>query len=386
MPPKRPARNQGQRGKSTKKRKEQQLPPTDVPVTVNDPHRDPPHRVVNSDTGTLSAASIVEAVLVELEKRGVVPPASTVPSSTGIPSTCTYNSQTPSLPSVPTSSHVSQTDTIATCSQTPEACVTDSVRQALFMTTEVNSSSPTQGGSTCTAGTNIVSLNSSALPIGALVPEKTKLCIWNNEFIDLTSLIDKRYNNDEVTLTFSATGHNISVSAKEESKNLTIGKWLSAFTIYMDIYIQRYPKEASGLLSYICMMRDLERVHGVAAFNFYDRNFRAHRQCQPLAWGALHHELWIRATTMANSTQARSAPSKFCYKYNKPLGCQVRNCAYDHVCGHCQKPHPQFRCFARPAQRGVQSHNAAASGSFSNLKSTNNTSQNQPFRSNPSKK
>lgn len=142
------------------------------------------------------------------------------------------------------------------------------------------------------------------------------------------------------------------------------------------------------MLSYLNMIRDLERVHGQNAFNFYDKNFRAHRQTQPLTWGALHHELWIRATTMTGAPSLRtSVQGKFCYKYNKPQGCNVRDCPYDHVCGHCRKNHPQYKCFVK--QRSMNASTAKFTNSAPLSQSSTNKNavkDNHSFRANTSKK
>ncbi|KAL4225266.1 hypothetical protein ACF0H5_015954 [Mactra antiquata] len=116
------------------------------------------------------------------------------------------------------------------------------------------------------SGINPVSLHSNNLPLGALVSDKIKKNIWNNEYVELSVLLDKKNNQDEMTLKFSANGQNIKVGTKQKTVNLSIGKWLSAFTIYMDIFIVKYPEDASGMLSFINLVRDLETVHKGGSF------------------------------------------------------------------------------------------------------------------------
>ena len=75
--------------------------------------------------------------------------------------------------------------------------------------------------------------------------------------------------------------------------SMSINIWISAFTIYKDIYAQIHPDELSSLLAYMSILRDLERGNGQTAFNFYDKSFRAHRLSQPLSLYILHSEMQI---------------------------------------------------------------------------------------------
>ena len=128
---------------------------------------------------TVNRASIVSDVIEALEKRGVI--------------TCNN-----------TSSLTAPTEDVS------DASVTAQVRQTLFDTqAQVGSSSGTS---------DFVHLHSNSLPLGALIPEKVKLAIWNREYIDLLMLLDRRSNADEVTVKFSATGTNVSLTSKDTVK------------------------------------------------------------------------------------------------------------------------------------------------------------------------
>ena len=58
-----------------------------------------------------------------------------------------------------------------------------------------------------------------------------------------------------------------------QGTDLTIGQWLTAFHCYMDVYIQKFPNEVSGLLAYTNLIRDLERSCGQQTFNFMTARF-----------------------------------------------------------------------------------------------------------------
>ncbi|MES9881499.1 MAG: hypothetical protein ABW185_11520, partial [Sedimenticola sp.] len=225
-------------------------------------------------------------------------------------------------------------------------------------------------------------MSSYDLAIGAFVPDKIKQAIWNNQFVDLAHITDTKCDDDVL---IRVAGQHISMTskAKDTSKLLTIGQWLTAFHIFMDIYVQKYPGEISGLLSYCNLVRDLERAHGVAAFNFYDRTFRAHRQSQPLPWGRMHTELWVKATTLSASAAGSGVASplqrskKSCHNFNKVSGCTFRNCKYAHVCSFCEKRHSRVNCFALKRTENVAT-SSATSGAVGFVPPSKPT--NQPFR------
>jgi hypothetical protein len=119
-------------------------------------------------------------------------------------------------------------------------------------------------------------------PIYSLVtynfaPGKTEQAIWSNEFVELHCLL--KTQPEEMTLTLNAINELVKMP-KSSPKAMSINSWISAFTIkfYMDIYVQAPPNEFSPLLTYMNIIRDLDRGYGQAAFNSYDRSFRSHRQ------------------------------------------------------------------------------------------------------------
>ena len=150
----------------------------------------------------------------------------------------------------------------------------------------------------------------------------------------------------------------VKVQSKQlQGTDLTIGQWLTAFHCYMDVYIQKFPNEVSGLLAYTNLICDLERSCGQQAFNLCDRSFRSHRQTQNLPWGQMHGELWNKAALMAlaNSNAVRTyvcpgsvvGNRKVCLKFNSARGCDRRQCNFSHVCGFCSKSnHSRVNCFA----------------------------------------
>ena len=235
-------------------------------------------------------------------------------------------------------------------------------------------------------------LSSYNLHLSALVTDKLKNKIWNNEFVEFSNLNMHFTQQEEVSV--QVAGTNISINKPKEMKQLSIGQWLTAFHTFMDVYIQRYPDDMSGLLYYCNLIRDLDRAYGVAAFHFYDRTFRAHRQSQPLPWGVMHTELWVKAATVnATAVVKANAPTKIgkhCINFNKINGCSYRNCRFLHICSHCGKKHPKTQCYALRNFNHTSPATPAALSGHGSVSISQNKSQTQPFRTGtnayPSKK
>ena len=83
----------------------------------------------------------------------------------------------------------------------------------------------------------IQSMNSYSVMPSALVEDKLKQAIWNNEYIEFSDLLfPKNVGNADLLFHFNSQGNNVSVSTPTKSKKqLTIGQWLSAFHIFLDI-------------------------------------------------------------------------------------------------------------------------------------------------------
>ena len=205
--------------------------------------------------------------------------------------------------------------------------------------------------------------HSYGLALSALVPDKIKSQIWDKKYIEMSQLYQIQ-SRGEVKQDFAVNISNqgpstvVKVQPKQlQGSDLSIGQWLTAFHCYIDVYLQKFPSEASGLLAYTNLIRDLERSCGTHAFNFYDRSFRSHRQTQNLPWGQMHTELWNKAALMslasggASRNNVRTGSSvgnrKVCFKFNSARGCDRRQCNFSHMCSFCYKGnHSRISCFA----------------------------------------
>ena len=320
-----------------------------------------PQTVVTSTIQTHTTMSVPQTVVSPVVKTVA---STTGPNTAGPSYVITDKTLTPLVPVVSQSNRTAET-------------VTNSIQEVLLGTSpEV----PIPEG--CHA-TDPLECNGE---LGFLIPQKLKESIWKKEFIELHELL--RPEAEEFTLRVTSGGQ-MSWAPKKSIKTLSINQWTQAFTIYMDIYIQKYPLEASGMLAYMSTIRDLERAYGGVVYNYYDRNFRARKERQNFPWGLIHDKLWIKATTIIAKSESlvsnnTNTQGKYCFDFNKINGCFLKNCKYPHVCKHCRKSHPGFKCFLK---QGNSQHRNRAAPPFAPVQKTATiTQQSDTFRPHTSKK
>ena len=218
--------------------------------------------------------------------------------------------------------------------------------------------------SSTTGSTPGLLFKSSSLPLDARVSDKLKLKIWNNEYIELSSLLSSSVSEERFKISVSTSNQDapslfLEPSVKAKKIN-SFEIWLQAFHIFVGIYTSKYPSEAPALMNYGDIVRDLAaRGHN---WVFYDENFRFLKQShkQLLQWGEIHWELWLRSqpvqqkrsfsntrghTSNANSIP-RHVPRGFCFKYHKGGDCD--GCDHKHSCFKCGGNHRGFQCNFRP--------------------------------------
>lgn len=309
-------------------------------------------------------AEIVSAVIDELSRQGLLPQATNRPC---------HSQSDQSLQAVPARFEPSSPD--LDCYATDSIGSVDCQVRSLLAQDQIESQAATPSGIA-----NIQNMASYSLMPGAFVDIKVKQAIWNDQFIEFHDLLSQK-KSVPADLLINMSGKTLSiVSPKQEAKLLPIGQWLTAFHIFLDIYKEKHASEISGLLAYCSLIRDLDRAYGTAAFNFYDRSFRAHKQYQPLQWGTMHTELYIKATTHSLSNKHGTVQSHFprkkplpCFNFNKPQGCNFRGCRYEHICERCGRNHPKFKCFSNTRTSGIAAVPASST-------TTSPSEGNQPFR------
>ena len=206
--------------------------------------------------------------------------------------------------------------------------------------------------------------SSSSLPVDSRIPEKIKVKIWNNEYIDLGSLLTSPHQDNQFRFTLSnlEQGANSALClepANKPRKIYSMETWNKAFRIFAGILTQKCPEDGPGLWKY------MDTIHDLAArgqdWKFYDENYRFLRQSDKSGhpWGHIHMELWLKSfynsrpkSSARNSSELPSGrsglqprismPAGFCYKFHKGADCS--GCAFKHDCFKCGGNHRGLNC------------------------------------------
>jgi flagellin-like hook-associated protein FlgL len=96
-----------------------------------------------------------------------------------------------------------------------------------------------------------------------VVSDEMKAKIWANEFINFGQLLPEEENRDKpTTITVERNMFNKpQLAFQEHSKKIkTLDHWITAFSIYMTIYCQKYQDTLGDLVKY---MERLEKLQGV---------------------------------------------------------------------------------------------------------------------------
>ncbi|ESP02004.1 hypothetical protein LOTGIDRAFT_157141 [Lottia gigantea] len=227
------------------------------------------------------------------------------------------------------------------------------------------------------------------LGISAHVSDKLKSCIWQKVFVEFSSLLPEGPSEGfNIDIENSGNDKLLKIVSKPKSKVLNIENWLKSFHIFMDIYLQKYQNSYSGLLAYSALIQDLSKSYGQKAFLFYDSSFRNHMQSQPLQWGIMHSELWLRATTLYGARSQNIEPPKqkrMCYAFNQKNCCTRTKCTYNHLCLKCGGKHPRFRCFRTDVSKSFNQDDSERIQSSNNSFRASRKQNTQPQATNADK-
>lgn len=204
-------------------------------------------------------------------------------------------------------------------------------------------------GSTLNNGSQIQLTD--CVPLGATVSAKLKLKIWNNEFVELKSLLP---NSNEEPLSIMVKAGKIELQQASSNKNpITIHQWTDAFLIFISIYLQKFPQEASNLLKYMYTIREINKLHGEQAWRNYDETFRKIRETSLLPWERVVPELRLKAASMGFRSAPKSQGNfgkrqpfrvRHCFAYNRGQKCGSHPCRFSHTCQDCNGSHPRLQC------------------------------------------
>ena len=128
-----------------------------------------------------------------------------------------------------------------------------------------------------------------------------------------------------------------------------MSQWVSAYYVYMAVYLEKYPHDTRSMLQYVKTVRDIEKLGG--SWRFYDEKFRLKMVRNPsLKWEHHNAELWNKAMGVLSKRPQLGAPKPrtnvpqpkgTCFRFHSGKHCG--GCCWGHLCYKCKKgdhPHP----------------------------------------------
>ena len=188
--------------------------------------------------------------------------------------------------------------------------------------------------------------------LGCHVSNKMKMKIVSNEYIDLSNLLVKNVDPENVEKQLTIRDGNIILDTKKESSKIgNIQEWTDAFLVFASIYTTAFPSATAGLLKYIHTIRlGASRTTGLGWKN-YDIQFRLKKEKNPaLSWSVVDQELWLMymyqfgQNKESQITASTVHPYLKCYDFNYKGVCFKKPCPYLHRCLKCSNPHPSVKC------------------------------------------
>lgn len=232
---------------------------------------------------------------------------------------------------------------------------------------------------------NYITSMQHALPLGSMVSDQSKNKIWANDYVELGSLLPKIESKSRskplVVENLGTFGKSPQLAVEDNSKEIkSMDQWVSAFTIFMAIYCEKFKDAAPALLKYMNIVRDIAKRKG--DWLEYDIEFRK-TKCQfKVSWANIHHELWLLnmlkekhdiyktdvhqtpVNSYINNNLVPMVPIGYCRRFHEGSACQLP-CRYNHKCYKCNRLHPANRCWQQVnAGTCYQSYNVPRSNYF----------------------
>ncbi|XP_033758500.1 uncharacterized protein LOC117340829 [Pecten maximus] len=199
-------------------------------------------------------------------------------------------------------------------------------------------------------------IHSISRPLGMHVDTKIIMKFLADEFIDFGLLIQKSADTEHFKIQLHGT--ELAIVPKQKSFSIrNIEQWLSAFHVFVAIYVQTHPRAISSLMKHAGIVQTLHRRSGIAAALNYDCNFRQWHQFYPHAsWGDMHSEFYLEATAIGLKIAARNQPAVqqpfpqksannvpkgICWSFNKVGSCRRGNYSVSHNPPLTTLPPPQ---------------------------------------------
>lgn len=219
---------------------------------------------------------------------------------------------------------------------------------------------------------------STSDPVSAHVPMKIKEKIWAGEYIDLAIFLKSARDmatETELNGDIAIKGGQLTVLPQKRGSMTNVHVWTSAYIIFMDIMIQKWPNKAPDYLKYMHNIRlASSRGYGLG-WTFYDEQFRMRKARHPhSSWSDIDMELWLLYVStpqrnahpdhyIANQTyrfkpfdgpkghqiqgegKHTDAQKMTCRNYNYNPNCRFgASCKFSHKCFRCSGSHPITKC------------------------------------------
>ena len=127
-------------------------------------------------------------------------------------------------------------------------------------------------------------LVSSYLILGATLDPKVKSKIWSREYVELSSLHQEQMD-PAVSVSVQDNGKpSISLRPTKSSPASNFYQWLTWFGTYASVYLEKFPEQASSVMTYMIRILELSRKHQGFLWRTYDENFRRMRSYVDMPW------------------------------------------------------------------------------------------------------
>jgi len=128
--------------------------------------------------------------------------------------------------------------------------------------------------------------------LGSNLSDTLKKKIWDNEYMDFHSFLpDSPEKVKKIPLVIQSLENPVIEIEDKNKKSLTLDEWVSAFSVYMTIYMEKFKDCGAAMLKYLDVIRDIAKRRGDWAH--YDSKFRQSKLQLKLTWGVVHQELCI---------------------------------------------------------------------------------------------
>ena len=209
-----------------------------------------------------------------------------------------------------------------------------------------------------------------SVPISSQIPSKLKRKIWANKYVDFATLLPNystQPKQQKFTLQLS-NDSTFNLVPQSYNRITQIEQWTSALIRFVAVHSEKYPQEASQLMKYGEVIRDLAfRRPGLSWYN-YDMQFRHLRETIAYRWDRIQYDLWVPAATFYNAMPGLNRPRQqvnlngnrrngnpflrnCCWAFNRS-GCTKQDCIFPHTCGLCRGSHSAKQCTQSQAKPG----------------------------------